>query len=67
MRIKKVKIVLLAYSKRFKQALNITSNPSGGRCPEIACCPTQAIICEMLINEPLEPQTAIVKGALCLQ
>lgn len=28
------------------------SNPSGVRCPDIACWPTHAIICEMLMKEP---------------
>ena len=32
----------------------------------MACWPTHAIICEMLMNEPLEPQRAMVRGALDL-
>lgn len=45
----------------------ITSNPSEGRFPEIDCCPTQAIIWEMLINDPFEPEIAIISGAFLLK
>lgn len=45
----------------------LTSNPSGGRWPEIDCCPTQAIICEIFRRDPFDPQTAIIKGALWLK
>ena len=34
--------------------------------PFIACWPTQAIIWEILMKEPFEPQSAIVKGAFDL-
>lgn len=34
-------------------------NPNGHRLPSTICCPTQADICEMLMNEPLEPATTI--------
>ena len=29
--------------------------PYGMRLPSTFCCPTHAIICEMLMKEPLEP------------
>lgn len=59
-----------------------SGKPSGIRCPLIICCPTQATICATFRFEPfgrcqlrhiptngsipLEPQTAMVRGALCL-
>lgn len=41
-----------------------SSNPSGILFPLIACWPTQAIICEMLIKEPLDPLRAMMRGLL---
>ena len=49
---------------RSKWGRALSSNPLGTRLPLIACCPTHAIICDMLIKEPLEPHTAIVRGLL---
>lgn len=42
----------------------LSSNPSGILFPLMACCPTHAIICEMLMKEPLDPQRAMVSGLL---
>ena len=39
------------------------ANPSGGRDPPTACCPTHATICEMLIVLPFEPHSAMISGA----
>ena len=41
-----------------------SSKPLGIRAPFTFCWPTQAIICDMLILEPLDPQRAITQGAL---
>ena len=38
--------------------------PFGIRFPLIICCPTQAIICETLILEPLLPHACIIIGEL---
>lgn len=42
----------------------LSSNPSGILFPETACCPTHAIICEMLMKEPFEPHRAMMRGLL---
>ena len=42
------------------------TKPSGMRAPPTTCWPTHAIICEMLILEPLEPHLAMISGVLCL-
>ena len=39
------------------------TNPLGMRLPPTDCWPTHAIICEMLMKDPLEPHRAIVSGA----
>ena len=48
--------VLITYTLqcRLKWGRALSSNPLGILLPEMACCPTHAIICEMLINEPVE-------------
>lgn len=42
----------------------LSSNPSGILFPLMACWPTHAIICEILMKDPLEPQRAMVRGLL---
>ena len=39
--------------------------PSGARFPLTVCCPTEAIIWQMLREEPFEPQTDMTRGELC--
>ena len=36
------------------------TNPKGIRLPSTFCCPTHAVICEMLMKDPLEPPWTIV-------
>ena len=38
--------------------------PLGMRRPDTDCCPTHAIICDMLMNEPFAPHVAMASGAL---
>ena len=52
------------FSPRLKCGSERSANPSGGRVPPTACCPTHATICEMLMVDPLLPQSAMMSGAL---
>ena len=58
---------------RLKWGSALSSNPFGILLPEMACCPTQAIICEMLMNDPVKvnkngnkknskPEVAIIRN-----
>lgn len=42
----------------------LPTKPSWHRLPDTDCCPTRATICAMLIEEPLEPQDAMMNGEL---
>ena len=39
---------------------DLSVKPKGIRFPSTFCWPTQAIICEMLRNEPLEPAVTVI-------
>lgn len=41
------------------------TKPFSMRFPPTDCCPRMAIIWEMLMSDPLEPHSVMIRGALC--
>jgi len=53
-----------ARAPRLKCGSVRSTKPFWMRSPPTACCPTHAIICEMLMVEPFEPHDAMMSGLL---